>query len=522
MKKAVIYARFSSAKQNEQSIDGQIDACIKYAKENDFIIINSYVDRAISGRSDRRFEFQKMMDDAHDKKFDFILVYQYDRFSRNRRDSINYKYELKQLNIKLISVTEPMIDAPEKIFLESFLENIAEYYVLDLSRKVKRGMAETLKKRNSLGGTQPLGFKVVNKKIVIDENAVDAVKYIFNSVANGIPRSTIVEELNKRGIKNSRGNAFTENSLQHMLKNRKYIGEYESFEEVIFDYYPQIIDKKLFERVQKRLKHNKRVGGGMKRNNEKYLLSGKAQCGLCGSSLVGVSTIKNKTKKYTYYACSSAYKNHTCKKKPTSKKQLEEMVVDVALNYILDPLRFNYIIENMYKQIRKQHEVGNTELNILNKRKQTIEKEIQTVYKKFKNTSSPIILELLNKEADELGSVLKVLETDIAKEILKTKKLPTKEELSGWLLSHAVGDIKSDRFKLRTIEHLINQVFLFNDKIVIYFNIQHSRTISLAEVQSDLADGKLASIELECSYANDNGDPYGIRTHECMRERHVS
>lgn len=510
MEKAVIYARYSSAKQNEQSIEGQLDACYKYAKANDFLIINTYIDRAQSGRTDRRFEFQKMMLDAQKNNFQYIIIYQYDRFSRNRRDSINYKYELSRLGIKLISVTEPLIDSPEKIFIEGFLENIAEYYVMDLSRKVKRGMAETLKKRNSLGGTQILGYKVVEKKIVIDPENAGNVQYIFESVADGLSRKEIVYNLNKQGITTSRGLPFSENSLQHMLKNRKYLGEYETTDGIIYDYYPKLIDEKLFDAVQKRLLHNKKVGGGMKRNNEKYLLSGKAFCGLCGSPLVGVSTVKNKDKKYTYYACSNSYKNHVCKKRNTSRNMLEEMVIDISIDYILDPKRSTYIVDNMYKEITKAVKDGNTGLGSLNKKKAKYEKELESIYSKFKNTSSSVLISKLNEDADRLGELIKEIDQQIANESKQIKKLPSKEELIYWLYSHAVGDIKDERFRKRVIEHLINQVFLFDDKVIVYFNIEHSHSISLTELQSDLSEGNLASVEHECSYGEYNGEPYDL------------
>lgn len=507
MKKAVIYARYSSAKQNEQSIEGQLDACYTYAKSNDFLITKTYIDRAQSGRSDRRVEFQNMMDAARNNDFKYILIYQYDRFSRNRRHSINYKYELQKLGITLISVTEPLMDSPEKIFMEGFLENIAEYYVLDLSRKTKRGMDETFKKRNSLGGTQILGYKVHDKKIVIDEPKAEIARFIFESVANGITLDVIANELNAKGYKTNRGNDFTANSFQHMLKNRKYIGEYERDGEVYYDYYEPIIERKLFDTVQKRLKMNSKKGGGMRRTYETYLLSGKAFCGICGAPLVGVSTVKNKTKKYTYYACSNSYKHHSCDKKNTSKTMLEEMVADITIDYLLDEERSKYIVDSMYNEIVKMTSEGSESVNGLLKIKTKLDNELETLYKKFKNTSSQIILRKLNEEADVLGEKIKNIDLRIIEAKSQIKKLPTKEQLVYWLYSHAVGDINSDKFKDRIFKHLVNQVFLTNNNLVVYFNIEHSRTISLSDMQDDLSSGKLATVERECSYSEYNGDP---------------
>jgi site-specific DNA recombinase len=136
-----------------------VSLSVTYPDSNVYLITDTYIDRAQSGRSDRRVEFQKMMDHARDNKFKYIIIYQYDRFSRNRRHSINYKYELSKLGVTLISVTEPLADSPEKIFLEGFLENMAEYYVLDLSRKTRRGMDETFKKKEFIRWNSNFGVQ---------------------------------------------------------------------------------------------------------------------------------------------------------------------------------------------------------------------------------------------------------------------------------------------------------------------------------------------------------------------------
>ena len=90
-KRAVIYARFSSHNQTEQSIEGQLRECYAYAKRNELIILNEYIDRALSGTTDNRPQFKQMIEDSKKGGFDFVLVYQLDRFARNRYDSATYK-----------------------------------------------------------------------------------------------------------------------------------------------------------------------------------------------------------------------------------------------------------------------------------------------------------------------------------------------------------------------------------------------------------------------------------------------
>ena len=102
----VIYARYSSYNQTEQSIEGQLKVCYEYATRNNYTVIGEYIDRATSGRTDQRPQFLKMIEDSNKKQFEGIIVYQLDRFARNRFDSANYKNRLKKNNVRVISAKE--------------------------------------------------------------------------------------------------------------------------------------------------------------------------------------------------------------------------------------------------------------------------------------------------------------------------------------------------------------------------------------------------------------------------------
>lgn len=102
-KRVVIYARFSSHSQTEQSIEGQLRECYEYAKRQDLLVVAEYIDRALTGTTDKRPEFLRMIDDSKKKTFDYVLVYQLDRFARNRYDSANYKAKLKKNGVRVLS-----------------------------------------------------------------------------------------------------------------------------------------------------------------------------------------------------------------------------------------------------------------------------------------------------------------------------------------------------------------------------------------------------------------------------------
>lgn len=158
--KAVIYARYSSDNQREESIEGQIRECTEYAVRNDITILSSYIDRALSARTADRPEFQRMIADSEKRLFDVVLVWKLDRFSRDRYDSAHYKHILKKNGVRVISARENISEGPEGIILESMLEGYAEYYSAELSEKIQRGQKENALKCRSNGGNIPLGYKI--------------------------------------------------------------------------------------------------------------------------------------------------------------------------------------------------------------------------------------------------------------------------------------------------------------------------------------------------------------------------
>ena len=163
MKTAVIYARYSSDKQTEQSIEGQLRVCQEYASANKMLVVDTYIDRAVTGTNDQRAGFQKMMKDSNKKAWDYVLVYKLDRFSRDKYETAIHRRTLKNNGIKLISAMERIPDSPEGIILESLLEGMNQYYSAELSQKVKRGMRETRSKGMYTGGGLPYGYRAVDK-----------------------------------------------------------------------------------------------------------------------------------------------------------------------------------------------------------------------------------------------------------------------------------------------------------------------------------------------------------------------
>ena len=142
MKTAVIYARYSCDAQTEQSIEGQLRECQKYAKAHDILILETYIDRAMSGTNDNRFDFQRMLKDSEKRQWDYVIVYKLDRFSRNKYESVVHKKTLKDNGVKLLSAMEQIPDTPEGTLMEALLEGFNQYYSEELAQKLDRACAD--------------------------------------------------------------------------------------------------------------------------------------------------------------------------------------------------------------------------------------------------------------------------------------------------------------------------------------------------------------------------------------------
>jgi DNA invertase Pin-like site-specific DNA recombinase len=167
--KAVFYLRYSSENQTENSIEGQRRECEEFAKKHNIDILGEYVDRAKTGTNDNRPDFQRMIHDSYKKVFGNVIVWKYDRFSRDRLDSLKYRRELFSNGVKVLSVTEPNIDGPMGTLFDSMNDGMNQLYSEELSVKVKRGQNENVINGKSLGGYRPIGYNIVDGRFVIDE-----------------------------------------------------------------------------------------------------------------------------------------------------------------------------------------------------------------------------------------------------------------------------------------------------------------------------------------------------------------
>lgn len=269
----VIYARYSSHNQTECSIEGQLKVCYDYAKKNNLTVIEEYIDRAISGTTDNREQFQKMLEDSKNRTFQGVLVYQLDRFGRGDiQDAIN-EDKLNKNGVEIISSKENFTNDPSGRLLKGVIRNINKFYSDELSVKIGRGMELNADKFYYNGGSVPLGLKlktveevngpfskkIKKQKFDIDENTAPIVQEIFKMYVNGHTMADIIRYLNEKGIKTSQGNEYSKNSLRTILMNKKYIGVYSYNGKETPNIIPRIIDDVTFQKAQDKLKTNKKA-----------------------------------------------------------------------------------------------------------------------------------------------------------------------------------------------------------------------------------------------------------------------
>lgn len=483
-KKAVCYYRYSSERQTEQSIEGQRRVCREYAEKNGYEIIAEYADRAITGKTDKRPEFLKMMRASSEKTFEFVIVYKLDRFSRNRYDSVVYKYQLEKNGVKVLSATETISESFDGKLMTALLEAMAEMYSDDLSQKVARGMNESIIKGNYIGGHILLGYKVENKKVLIDEENAEIVRYVFNEYARGVPQRKIIAELNARGYKTTLNKKFANNSIIHLLKNRKYTGEYVSQRgQVNNNYYPAIIDKDTFEKVQQRLIENKHRAGSQKAKNE-YILTGKAFCGHCGAPLIGGGGTSHTKKQHNYYVCSERWYKKTCKKKYEPKDELEKTVIRATLQHVLNPKIINGLAD-MLTQAQNDDGILK-DIQRAERRIKVISGEIEKKYNLFCDAESATLRKMLNDDIENLSIEREAVEKEIAKLRLIQNTKKTKPEIQEFFNRFIERKTEDLEYCKRIINEFIDKIYIFDDKLIIYYNIFDKSGISYNKMLTDI------------------------------------
>lgn len=493
--RAVIYARYSCSAQNEQSIEGQLEDCHAYAERCGLLVVGQYVDRALTGRSDDRPSFQSMIEDAKKGQFERVIVWKLDRFSRNRYDSAMYKYKLKQCGVLVVSAMENIGDGDESVILEAVLEATAEYYSRDLAKKVLRGMRDTAAKGMSTGSKPPYGYKLVEGAPVAgrrrapmfpapDGERAEFVRWAYEQYAAGLVMTEIAAEMKRRGLDTVNGRPVTYNTLWGMMRNEKYkgVGKWGEIEVP----WPAIVDADLWEKVRARREANKRAPGAAKAR-VRYDLLGKLFCGYCAEPMIGTAGTGKSGEVHRYYSCRGRKKlRNGCKKAHEEKGFLEWYVVEQTLLYVLAPDRVHLIAERVVAMY--DAEFSSAGVDELQKRLDAVERQLDKTTELLFAAPSKAAVDRINSHVVELEAQKDEIAVELAKQKIASGIRYTVPDVEAWLKGFAAGDACDENFRRRIIEVFINAVYLYDDRVVIYYNLKGGKQVSVIGLQDSDAD----------------------------------
>lgn len=505
---AVIYARYSSHSQTEQSIEGQLAAAHAYARGHGYTVVREYCDRAQTGRNDNRDAFQQMLSDTDKHQFDVIITWKVDRIGRNREDIAFNKHRCKKNGVRIEYVAENLPDSAESVILESVLEGMAEYYSLQLSTNIRRGQLESARKLQCVGGTRPLGYDVdkETKRYIIDEKTAPVVRQIFEKYAKGATEVEIIRWLNDQGIRTTKKKPFTKSSLATLLHNEKYIGVYTYGDLVrVEDGMPAIVDRETFGKVQELMKVNRRAPSHTWTHQE-YILTDKLFCGKCGSPMVGESGFSKTGAKHCYYSCTGKRKKKTCDKRPVRQDWIEGEVLKATREMLKDEELLDWIADqtyNYYLSVNGREE----EKTILQKELAGVDTSIDRLVSAIEagafNDRIKSRLDALNEQKAQITASIADLE-------LASGFRLTRDHIAFFLRQFRDADLEDRACQKRLIQTFVNSVFVFDDRIEIVYNYtEGNNTVTLDILTAETNGGEFVH-STECSTIPIRYEPRGI------------
>lgn len=425
---AVIYARYSSSSQREESIEGQIRDCRKYAERFGFKVLKEYTDSAMTGTNDNRPAFRQMIRDSASHRFKAVIVWKMDRFARNRKVASDYKAELRANGVNLFYAMESVPEGSSGIIFDGLLESMAEYYSANLSENIRRGQYDSALEHKTLG-LRVLGYrKSDTDRFEIDPATAPIVRRIFEEYAAGRSYAAIIGDLNRDGLKTVRGQSFTNNSLRKILRNEKYIGVYKYKDVCDEGVIPPIIDRALFDKVQAMLKKaiSRPSVSDSGEDDNLYLLATKVFCGHCGEPMTGESGRSKTGRVYRYYSCNgtkSRYRNG-CKKKRVPKDFLEGEVLRAINDEILTDEFIETAIDGFMEDQEQEHHAE--ALRMYEVQLKEVNRKIENIMRAIEDgiytTTTKDRLEELERQRDQLTDTIeaeKIVPPKISREELR-------------------------------------------------------------------------------------------------------
>lgn len=470
----VLYGRYSSHNQKDISVEQQFEKGYELAAEYGIRIIDTYADRAVSGRTDKRRDFQRMMTDAAKGKFRYVIAWKSNRMGRNMLEALINEARLQDLGVRVLYVEEDFDDTAAGRFAARSMMNVNQFYSENMAEDIKRGLYDNAANCMVANGHLPYGYKADETlHYAIDEPKAAVIREIFTRVSCGEAFVDIMASLNARGIKTSYGRPWGRSSFQKILSNERYRGIYIYGDVRKEDGIPRIISDELYFKVQEVITTKKNPQGRHRVNGD-YLLTGKLFCGHCKSPMTGISGTSRSGNLHYYYVCQKRRTEKTCEKKNLRRDDIELQVAKAIKRRTLDDDTINWIADSVVEY--SQHQESASGIGLL-------EDQLKDTQRSIKNLMAAIEQGIITPTTKARLMELEKEQSDIDRKITMAKAdvIPVnRDQLVGWLKKLQAGDVHDKKYQAELFDTFLIAVYVYDnpdgqDYMKVVFNYAGSK-----------------------------------------------
>lgn len=460
----VDYSRYSSHNQKDLSIEQQMDKNAALAAEYGIRLIDHYCDRAVSGRTDRRKDFQRMMHDAAKGKFQYVIAWKSNRMGRNMLEALINEARLQDLGVRVLYVEEDFDDTAAGRFAARSMMNVNQFYSENMAEDIKRGLYDNASRCMVANGHLPYGYKADESlHYAIDEPRAAVIREIFTRVACGEPFVDIFNSLNARGIKTSYGRDWGRSSFQKILSNERYRGIYIYGDIRIEGGIPRIVSDELYFKVQEVIKTKKNPQGRHRIYGD-YLLTGKLFCGKCGSPMTGISGTARSGALHYYYVCQKRRTEKTCDKANVRRDEIELQVAQAIKDYALKDEVIEWIADSTVAYNERREQDG--QLGVLQEQLADNKRSIKNIMTAIEQG---IITDTTKGRLLELEAEQAAISAKIAAARADIVTVPREDIIAG-LEMFRDGDIHSKKYQAKLFDTFLIAVYVYDDELKIVFS----------------------------------------------------
>ena len=470
----VLYGRYSSHNQKDISVEQQFEKGYELAAEYGIRIIDTYADRAVSGRTDKRRDFQRMMTDAAKGKFRYVIAWKSNRMGRNMLEALINEARLQDLGVRVLYVEEDFDDTAAGRFAARSMMNVNQFYSENMAEDIKRGLYDNAANCMVANGHLPYGYKADETlHYAIDEPKAAVIREIFTRVSCGEAFVDIMASLNARGIKTSYGRPWGRSSFQRILSNERYRGIYIYGDVRKEGGIPRIVSDELYFKVQEVITTKKNPQGRHRVNGD-YLLTGKLFCGHCKSPMTGISGTSRSGNLHYYYVCQKRRTEKTCEKKNLRRDDIELQVAKAIKRRTLDDDTINWIADSVVEY--SQHQESASGIGLL-------EDQLKDTQRSIKNLMAAIEQGIITPTTKARLMELEKEQSDIDRKITMAKAdvIPVnRDQLVGWLKKLQAGDVHDKTYQAELFDTFLIAVYVYDnpdgqDYMKVVFNYAGSK-----------------------------------------------